>query len=307
MTTIVPAAPEELQDVLTLLFQRLPEEERQDRLARAMSMVARGELTAGQILLARSDQGPPCGAMICQPLAGACALLWPPQVPVGPQCRAIEDQLVQNCLHRLRQGGTKLVQAILGPTDLLLAESLERNGIQQITQVAYLRHPLGQQPQLRSQPRLRFQNHPENNWPLLAQILEKTYQGTLDCPELNGVRAMEEVLAGHRGQGVYRPDWWWLAFLDDQPVGVLFLTESPNQEGVDLSYIGVVPQARRQGIGRQLVQLALQTAQEAGAWQLTLALDVRNHPARNLYEELGFEQIGLREVYLCFLTAPGVS
>lgn len=304
MITIVTAAPPELPEAFRLLFQHVPEEERLGRLAQAMSLVAQGELRAEQILLAGADQGEPCGAMIWQPLPGASGLLWPPQARPGGQREEIEDQLVQAGLSRLRHGGAKLAQAILGPAEAVLARPLERNGFRYVTHIEYLRHGLAQWPLPASWPRLRYQNDEGQNRQLLPQILERTYLDTLDCPELNGVRTTEEVIAGHRGQGEYRPDFWWLAFLDAQPVGVLLLTAIPAGQGLDIAYVGVVPEARRRGVGRELVQLALGTARQAGAPQLTLALDVRNLPARKLYEKLGFEQTGRREVYLCFLTSP---
>ncbi len=302
MITIVNAAPADLPEIIELLFQHVPEEERLARLTQAMSMVAQGELRAEHILVARAGQGKPCAAMIYQPLPGACGLLWPPQAGPGAQRPEIEDQLVQAGLTRLRRGGAKLAQAILDPAEAVLAGALQRNGFRHITQIEYLRHSLANLQLPASPPRIRWQTEDEENRHLLPPVLELPYQVSLDCPELNGIRSMAEVIAGHRGQGVYRPDFWWLAFLDSQPVGVLLLSEIPAGQGLDLAYVGVVPEARRRGVGRALLQLALQTARQAQAPQLTLALDVRNLPARKLYEELGFELTGLREVYLCFLT-----
>ena len=57
----------------------------------------------------------------------------------------------------------------------------------------------------------------------------------------------------------------------------------------DVSYVGVVPAARRRGVGAELVVKALWEAKAAGILQVSLAVDARNEPARRLYRRLGFE------------------
>ncbi len=79
MTTIVPAAPEELQDVLTLLFQRLPEEERQDRLARAMDTVGPGGDRTVNVFIRAEDEERALREWVEQYRAGQSAgtgLIW---------------------------------------------------------------------------------------------------------------------------------------------------------------------------------------------------------------------------------------
>jgi len=68
----------------------------------------------------------------------------------------------------------------------------------------------------------------------------------------------------------------------------------------DLSYLGVVPGKRGRGLGRQLAAKALRETQRAQAMRLTLAVDVRNTPARKLYADLGFQEFDHRDVYLYF-------
>ena len=128
----------------------------------------------------------------------------------------------------------------------------------------------------------------------------RTYEGTLDCPELNGRRTIEEIIAGHEHQGRFRPELWWLVQEGGRPVGVVLLTELPGPEGWELSYVGVVPEARRRGIGQTLSQWALHEAKQAGMPQLKVAVDTRNHPARQLYEKMGFVHHDQREVLLFF-------
>jgi len=151
---------------------------------------------------------------------------------------------------------------------------------------------------LKSRTRLKYQAYNPSKPAVFHQTLQNTYKDTLDCPELNGVRGVEEVIAGHRGQSHFDPNLWLLALVDGLPVGVLLLTRSPETLDWEISYVGVVPEARGRGFGRELVLKALAAAQTGGAPYLTLSVDARNHPARELYRVLGFEVYDRREVFL---------
>jgi ribosomal protein S18 acetylase RimI-like enzyme len=169
----------------------------------------------------------------------------------------------------------------------------------------YLRHDLGGwDDPLPDKPILTYRAYHANP-ALFHETLLHSYEETRDCPELNGVRTLEEIIDGHKAQGIHSPDRWWLALDADRPVGVILVTEIPDWQGWDLSYIGVVPEARRRGIGRALTRKVLSEARRAAATQLTLAVDARNRPAWNLYLGLGFEPFDQREVYLAIWGNPG--
>ncbi len=144
----------------------------------------------------------------------------------------------------LRIQGVRIAQCLLEEKDQLLAESLLRNEFRRVTSLEYLRHDLTRIP-ARPTDSLRYRTYREADPALFRSTLEKTYQGSQDCPELNGVRTMEEIVVGHTSQGLHDPDRWWLAFAGDLPVAVLLLTAIPEWRGWDLSYLGVVPAARR--------------------------------------------------------------
>jgi ribosomal protein S18 acetylase RimI-like enzyme len=242
--------------------------------------------------------------MVCLPVAGASALVWPPQTVAHSRRLEIEDQLLQAALGWLRQTGAKLAQTLLAHDERSLAPPLQRNGFAHITTISYLRHDLGFPAELlAAEQYLHYQDYASCDRDLFHQTLLRTYEGTLDCPEVNGVRTIAEIIEGHRAQGHHDPRIWWLALEQTRPIGVLLLTQIPEWQGWDLSYVGVVPEARRRGIGRELTCHALRSAQAAGAAQVTLAADDRNLPARNLYESLGFESFDQRDVYLALWPA----
>lgn len=57
-----------------------------------------------------------------------------------------------------------------------------------------------------------------------------------------------------------------------------------------LSDLFVTPEARRRGVGTLLIKAVIETARAAGAARLELATAITNHPARRLYEKLGWKR-----------------
>lgn len=296
---ISPAQGTEPLSALRLMFQHVPEQDHDARIDKAMALLERGELESGGVLVARSA-GRLCGALVCTPLRGAGGLVWPPQVASGPNAAAVADALVQHAMHWLRQRGAKLAQALLLPEDVPLAAPLERNGFKHVTTLRYLRRDLDRQSPPEQVMHVAFQSYAEADHALFHKTLISTYQGTLDCPELNGKRTLDEIVEGHQAQGVFLAEHWWLARDQDQAVGVLLINEMPDWHSWDVAYLGVVPEVRGRGLGLELIHKALREAAAAKAPWVTLAVDARNHPARRMYDRLGFTTFEEREVYLSF-------
>jgi mycothiol synthase len=297
MFTIEVARPEERPAAFRLIFHYLGDAECTARVGNALAMISTQELEPDGILVVRNG-GEPRGALVCVPLAGAGGLVWPPFVKKGPQRIAQEDQLVRAACSWLRLRGAKLAQALLAPANAALARPLQRNGFVHTTRLQYMQHHLHGDfaPSLESLASYQtFRQCPRE---VFLQILMRTYQGSLDCPELNGVRTPDEILQGHMAQGAFDPERWWLAYEADRPLGVVLASAETDGGGWDLSYVGVVPEARRRGWGRTLTQLVLRQARSAGAAQVTVSVDARNRPACKLYRGMGFEPCGEREVYL---------
>ena len=295
-----PARREEMATAFRLLFQHLAENDRETRVANALKMLRDKELNPAGMLVAR-DERELRGALFYQPVAGASGLIWLPQTQPAPMAE-VEDQLVNFACRRLSKQGAKLVQSLLSPEESSLGASLERNGFSHITQLRYLRHDLQFSPRFFQSPdALSYQTYASCVAEQFHQTLLRTYEATLDCPEVNDVRKIEEIIAGHKSQGRYDPESWWLASHQGQPVGVLLLAEVPDLKSWDLLYLGVTPEARGKGFGRELARKALWEARAAEAPQLTLSVDARNQPALNLYESVGFEPYDQREVFLRIL------
>jgi ribosomal-protein-alanine N-acetyltransferase len=61
--------------------------------------------------------------------------------------------------------------------------------------------------------------------------------------------------------------------------------------------VGVDPARQRRGIGRALMDALIRRSTELGATAVLLEVRVDNEPAITLYEQLGFEKLGLRKRY----------
>ncbi|MEE3371348.1 MAG: GNAT family N-acetyltransferase [Planctomycetota bacterium] len=132
----------------------------------------------------------------------------------------------------------------------------------------------------------------------LKKVLSATYTETLDCPQLNALRDIEDVLEGYRATGTSRADGWWLLRYDDQDVGCLLLADFPRNRQIELVYLGLIPTARGKGWGRFLVRYAQWFAFQANRDQLVLAVDSTNHPAQTLYWDAGFVTWKHRSVFI---------
>jgi len=309
MLRIAHSRPEERASALDLLFRHLAEPERQGRVANALRLLDAGHLDPEGIFTVHDEAGL-CGVLAATPLAGAGSLIWPPQtVTVAPAHRPdAENRLVEAAKEWLVRRGAKLAQALLAPEENALAGPLLRNGFRRLTRLEYLRRGLTDFPQPPApSARFTFQPYHTEVQGIFQQTLLRSYEGSLDCPELNEARSIDEIIAGHKAQGEFDAGRWWLAWqhtgpqVRRRPAGVLLSTKVSDEPCWDLSYVGIVPEARRQGLGRALTQLALSQAKDAGASQLTVAVDLRNIPARNLYADLGFVAASQRDVYLAFL------
>ncbi len=96
------------------------------------------------------------------------------------------------------------------------------------------------------------------------------------------------IFAGHLSMpGVF-------GFLTEE--GGLILARAAADEAEILT-LAVVPEARRAGVGRALLERARSAAAAAGAEAMFLEVSAGNLAARGLYDAAGFETVGRRRRY----------
>lgn len=279
--TIVPAQREDLPEALALLYDVAPED-RPAYLAHAFRLMARGELDPADFWLARS-QGRLLGVMALREIRGGVGIVWPPRTnPVGQ--RDIEDELITTALAHLHSA--TILQTFLPPEQLPLADPLLRHGFQHVTNVLHMEHPGGV---IAPPSVLELQSGPDVNSSSYQQLLMRCHEDSWDCPELNHRRSIQDLLAGYQETSPDLHDWKIIRW-HGEPVGTVILS------GNEVSFLGLVPPFRGQGIGTELIRQVLDHMGKP----CRLIVDERNIPARRMYDRVGFEVIDLRHVLLWF-------
>ena len=88
----------------------------------------------------------------------------------------------------------------------------------------------------------------------------------------------------------------WLVALDGDVV-VGFVGSQTVLGETDMMNIAVHPGYRKQGIATDLIQTLIDTLSKQGSHSLMLEVRQTNEPAKNLYQALGFETVGIRKNY----------
>ncbi len=89
--------------------------------------------------------------------------------------------------------------------------------------------------------------------------------------------------------------FFYVAAADNDVVGYCGATVAAD-EG-EITNIAVAPDCRRQNIAKQLLQDTMAGAYEKGARRIFLEVRSRNEPAIQLYQNAGFQTVGIRKKY----------
>jgi ribosomal-protein-alanine N-acetyltransferase len=92
---------------------------------------------------------------------------------------------------------------------------------------------------------------------------------------------------------------------DDTPIGFALASGAADER--ELLSIGVLPEYRRSGIGRQLVETIIAESTKRGAARLFLEVAEDNAAAQRLYRNLGFFAVGRRPGYYRRKSGPAVA
>jgi ribosomal protein S18 acetylase RimI-like enzyme len=193
-----------------------------------------------------------------------------------------------------------LAQVLSDPADERDQAAFRAGGFHDLARLSYLERPLS----LRRLPEtpewpdgVRVEPYEESRRGELLAILDASYEQTLDCPGLRGLRRTEDILTGHMATGLFDAPLWTLLYVDDEPAGALLLNPAAQGRSVELVYLGLAPIARRRGLGTALLRHGLHLLRPRREKTLMLAVDDNNTPALRLYHAEGFGRV-LRRVAL---------
>ena len=203
------------------------------------------------------------------------------------------------CDHAKLHDGVELAQMLIDPSEISLKQLYLRAGFIDLAELIYLQRAVRRLPAVDPLPgNAHVLTYDETLYPLFIETIRRSYTDSLDCPALNGLRNMDDVLAGHRNSGEFDPSIWFILLDSDRPLGVMLLSRSLRGDAIELVYLGLTPEARGQGWADRLLQLALVTVVRQNKTNLTLAVDSKNTPALKLYQRHGLARVGSRRALI---------
>ncbi|OAN54695.1 acetyltransferase [Paramagnetospirillum marisnigri] len=111
------------------------------------------------------------------------------------------------------------------------------------------------------------------------------------------VASMAEVLTMPGAEGLIAVDGGSMTPTAEPPGPAGLVLWRQVLDEAEILTISVLPPWRRHGLGRRLLQAALEASRTAGAASMFLEVAADNHPALALYGRMGFHEIGLRKGY----------
>jgi mycothiol synthase len=239
------------------------------------------------------------GGMRIQLQSGKSVTFSPPKLIAG-EPHGTSEQLLLQALNALPTADVRVAQTLLEKENPAQHELFQRAEFRHVSNLLYLVSVAGSFPKAPPAPQLQFIPYDPNLEPQnrdlygrLARVVEQTYQSSLDCPALDGVRDIDDVLAGYRtcdtSSASSNPTAPWFIVQESQAdIGCLILTADPHTPQWELTYMGVAADARGHGYGLAITRHAQWLAQEANCRRLVLAVDSKNLPAIASYLAAGF-------------------
>jgi ribosomal protein S18 acetylase RimI-like enzyme len=126
--------------------------------------------------------------------------------------------------------------------------------------------------------------------PLLAELFDAYRVFYERPPDLDGARDYLSERLSNLESVIF------LALGDDGRQGLGFTQLYPSFTSLRMRRLWILydlyvsPEARRQGVGRALMEQAKEFATATGAARIELSTAIDNHPAQALYESLGYEK-----------------
>ena len=300
---VAPCPSGEREAALGVLYRRVPVALRPTLIANALREASKGDIDLSGLWVARR-RGRIVGALLTQLLAGRAAAVWAPEVISAWRRGATAVALVKTALGDLKERGFLLAQALLDESSPGQgAVDLTGGGMPRVTELVYLEGETSRELAVREGlPTIDWAPFGPDTDADFRAVLHETYRDSLDMPELEGLRSLDDILASHRAGGRFVADRWRVGHVRGEPeaAALLLLSEIPDRDAWEVAYLGLTPSARGRGLGRAVLAHANALARPHAAW-LELAVDMRNTPAHFLYSKGGFKPFDRRAVHLASL------
>ncbi|UYO76053.1 GNAT family N-acetyltransferase [Halomonas qinghailakensis] len=281
LTTTVMQCPREQRREALLQLAAVHDPAQQPALQHALSTVKAGPDTVWQGLWIATQAGHIEAAAWVQPLANQMAQLWLPR-----QHNSSVDALLKALQGWVNEQPIALCHVALSDDAASWETRLVTHGMRAL---ATLEHLVWQCQTVQSPANLLILSPFAELTPAQQRALvEKVSEGSLDCPELREVLTIDALLAGFYDQAPNAPDNWYQLKHQGETIGVLLLASNPVTQRWSLQLMGLLPDWRGGGMGKEIIQQAQALASKAEARDITLTVDTQNVPAKRVYAQAGF-------------------
>jgi len=229
---------------------------------------------------------------------GKTMLLFVPAHLHGEQQTMLTRKLIDALCARAAEQGVHLAQALLDVHDEPLRGMLTACGFGKLAELLYLQAVVGKVAEPQLPAGCKWLTYTPERHELFANTILATYQDSFDCPGLNGLRTIDDILAGHRATGDFVPEHWFILCEGDKAVGAVLLSKVLRSDVTELVYLGLIPQRRGHGLADILMRRAAAVAVASKHGRLSLAVDAGNLPALKLYWRHGMQVIGRKQALL---------
>lgn len=250
------------------------------------------QINLDYLWIAQAADSAMTASLLLVPAAGRTAMIF--LSPISS--RAIDDasRLIRTCIHAQDASRTRLVQVLLDSWQEHEASAFADAVFIKLADLLYLQRSIDPLPVDEHDPLRDLENEFEIvRWGLTTRgkfekAILASYENTLDCPGLVGLRTIDDILASHRASGVFTPELWFCLWKNGQPVGVMLINLAHQHATAELVYLGLAESWRGKGLGKRLMLHAIALAARRGCTTMITAVDEANPPAVALYESLGF-------------------
>jgi ribosomal protein S18 acetylase RimI-like enzyme len=223
----------------------------------------------------------------------AALVMIPTDAPPEPLGRALAVQR-----RAAWEDDLRLLEVLILPRRDGARRALRAADYRHLTTLVYMRARPRPEPERAGHEALSWVSYVPDRAALFERAVARSYEQSLDCPELSALRTPADAIAGHRATGVFDPKLWWVALREGEPQGVILLSRLADSQVLELVYMGTSVGARGAGVGQALLDRCFRCARHLGVRSVALAVDARNLPARRLYERRGFVEIGVRDAWI---------
>lgn len=229
------------------------------------------------------EAGQLTGAIWVQPLPMNMAQLWLPKAE-GAHARA----LLHTAYGWVTNQPVRLCHLALSPQAAETEALLLEHGMQRLANLEHLTGSSHRRLAMKEARPLSLQPLGAFSQTQQLALLAAVGHDSLDSRPLRDVLSVQELLTGFYQQDSQAPKHWYAVNYQGAVAGVLLLAPRPSLGRWELMLMGLTPEWRGIGLGRELLNSALALAQQAGVQEVMLAVDKINLPARQLYLQAGF-------------------